>query len=117
MGIIRLAFGLGHQELRGDEAFDALFAAQPVSVILGQLQIEQPYPPLFHVWHAQDGRMLSLLDILSVATIWLGLCLLQDRSATRTGLAYWAVTVLALLTHHFAWWVLLAENVAAAPRS
>jgi 4-amino-4-deoxy-L-arabinose transferase-like glycosyltransferase len=165
-------FRLGHQELRGDEAFDALFASQPVSVILGQLQTAQPYPPLFHVglhfwldligqseimqrlpavissvllvplvyqlarltlgevtgmiaallvamnpfyiWHAQDGRMYSLLAMLSAGSIWLGLRLLRDRSTLRTGLAYLAVTTLALLTHYFAWLILVAENVAAA---
>jgi len=68
----------------------------------------------FYIWHAQNGRTYSLLAILSVASIWLGLRLLQDRSATKTGLAYWAVAMLALLTHYFACWVLLAENVAAA---
>lgn len=174
--IVGLAFGLrlfhlGHQELRGDEAFDALFAAQPVPVILGQLQLEQPYPPLFHVglhfwlglvgqseamqrlpalisgvllvplvyqvarltlgevtgliaaalvavnpfytWHSQDGRMYSLLAMLSVASLWLALRLLQGRASIRVAVAYWAVTVLALLTHYFAWSVLLSENAAA----
>jgi hypothetical protein len=174
--ILLVAFGLrlfhlGHQELRGDEAFDALFSAQPVAVILSQLQGEQPYPPLFHtglhywldllgqsevaqrlpalisgvlllpliyqlarlmliettallaaalaainpfyVWHAQDGRMYSLLAALSVASIWLALRWLQDDRNWKLGAAYWAVTILALFTHYFAWWVLLAENIAA----
>jgi hypothetical protein len=174
--IICLTFGLrifhlGHQELRGDEAFDALFSQQPVSEIVGQLQGAQPYPPLFHVglhhwldlvgqsetgqrlpalisgvllvplayqlarltlgkvtaliaallvainpfliWHAQDGRMYSLLAMLSAASLWLSLRLLRDRATLWAGLAYWAVTVLALLTHYFAWWLLLAENLAA----
>jgi hypothetical protein len=175
-------FQLGAQELRGDEAFDALFSAQEVGVIVEQLRLEQPYPPLFHaglhywldllgrteiaqrlpallagvllvpvafqlarftlgkttaliaaflvainpfyIWHAQDGRMYSLLALLSVASMWLVLLLLQkkgartgaplQRSSLVVGLGYWAVTVLALLTHYFAWWVLLAENVVAA---
>lgn len=164
-------FHLGHQELRGDEAFDALFSAQGVDAILEQLQTTQPYPPLFHValhywlgqvgqsevtqrlpavlsgvllvplayqlarltlgrttgiiaallvavnpfyiWHAQDGRMYSLLAMLSLASMWLGLLLLQRRSRLGIGFAYWAVTVMALLTHYFAVWVVLAENVAA----
>jgi mannosyltransferase len=164
-------FRLGHQELRGDEAFDALFSQQSVGEILGQLQVAQPYPPLFHVglhlwldlvgqseisqrlpalisgvllvpltyqlatltlgrvtamiaallvainpfliWHSQDGRMYSLLAMLSTASLWLGLRLLEDRATIWAGLAYWAVTVLALLTHYFAWWLLLAENFAA----
>lgn len=165
-------FRLSHQELRGDEAFDALFSVQPVSEIVGQLQTTQPYPPLFHVglhywlalagqseitqrlpalvsgvllvplvyqlasltlgqataliaallaavnpfyiWHAQDGRMYTVLAMLSAASVWLGLHLLKNRATIWTGLAYWAVTVLALLTHYFAWWLLLAENLAAA---
>ena len=149
-------FQLSHQELRGDEAFDALFSSQGVSAILDQLRTNQPYPPLFHValhywlgqvgqsevmqrlpavisgvllvplayqlarltlgrttgitaallvavnpfyiWHAQDGRMYSLLALLSMASIWLGLLLLQRRSSREIGLAYWAVTVMALYT-------------------
>jgi hypothetical protein len=71
----------------------------------------------FYIWHAQDGRMYSLLAMLSAASIWFALRLLQNRpgrfSGLRNGLAYWAITVLSLLTHYFAWWVLLAENVAA----
>jgi hypothetical protein len=67
----------------------------------------------FLIWHAQDGRMYSLLAMLSLASLWLGLRLLQDRATIWAGLAYWAVTVLALLTHYFAWWLLLAENLAA----
>jgi hypothetical protein len=67
----------------------------------------------FLIWHAQDGRMYSLMAMLSAASIWLALCLLQDRATWKTGLAYWAITLLALLTHYFAWWVLLTENVAA----
>jgi 4-amino-4-deoxy-L-arabinose transferase-like glycosyltransferase len=174
--IICLAFGLrlfrlNYQELRGDEAFDALFSAQPVSEILIQLQTHQPYPPLFHmglhfwldsvgqsetmqrlpalvagvllipliyqlaamtvgsttgllaaalaainpflIWHAQDGRMYSLLAMLATASVWLGLRLLTERATWKAGLAYWIVTALAMLTHYFAWFLLLAENLAA----
>jgi hypothetical protein len=68
----------------------------------------------FYIWHAQDGRMYSLLAMLSAASIWFGLRLLRPRTPWTTGLAYWAVTTLALLTHYFAWLVLLAENIAAA---
>jgi 4-amino-4-deoxy-L-arabinose transferase-like glycosyltransferase len=164
-------FRLQVPELRGDEAFDALFSVQAVDVILTQLQSEQPYPPLFHVglhfwlgwlgqsevvqrlpavmggvllvpvvyqlarlllsdttpliaaalvavnpfviWHSQDGRMYALFAVFSLASMWLAVRLLQSEWNGRVGVAYWAVTVLALFTHYFAWLVLLAENVAA----
>ncbi len=41
-------FRLDHFSLRGDEAFDVLFASQGLDRILAQLRISQPYPLLFH---------------------------------------------------------------------
>lgn len=45
--LLRL-FRLDHFSLRGDEAFDVLFASQGMDAILAQLRMVQPYPPLFH---------------------------------------------------------------------
>src|SRR5512138_39529 len=45
--VLRL-WQLDAQSLRGDEAFDVLFASQPPAEIIHQLQINQIYPPLFH---------------------------------------------------------------------
>jgi hypothetical protein len=45
--LLRL-FRLDHFSLRGDEAFDVLFASQGMDAILAQLRMAQPYPPLFH---------------------------------------------------------------------
>ncbi|RME45364.1 MAG: hypothetical protein D6796_10595, partial [Caldilineae bacterium] len=41
-------FRLGFYSLRGDEAFDVLFARQSLAEILAQLRHVQIYPPLFH---------------------------------------------------------------------
>jgi 4-amino-4-deoxy-L-arabinose transferase-like glycosyltransferase len=42
-------YHLGNLSLRGDEAFDVLFASQPLSELMYQFRFVQPYPPLFHV--------------------------------------------------------------------
>jgi 4-amino-4-deoxy-L-arabinose transferase-like glycosyltransferase len=42
-------YHLGNLSLRGDEAFDVLFASQPLSELLHQFRFVQPYPPLFHM--------------------------------------------------------------------
>jgi mannosyltransferase len=42
-------YRLGQPSLRGDEAFDVLFASQSLGELLHQLRFAQPYPPLFHV--------------------------------------------------------------------
>ncbi|MFQ5578758.1 MAG: hypothetical protein ACE5G8_17410 [Anaerolineae bacterium] len=60
-----LAFGLrmfrlGYFSLRGDEAFDALFAQQSLPELIYQLRYVQIYPPLFHtglhVWLPVAGQ-------------------------------------------------------------
>ncbi len=40
---------LDYPSLRGDEAFDVLFARQSLGELLYQFRFVQPYPPLFHV--------------------------------------------------------------------
>jgi 4-amino-4-deoxy-L-arabinose transferase-like glycosyltransferase len=42
-------YRLGQSSLRGDEAFDVLFASQSLGELLYQFRFVQPYPPLFHV--------------------------------------------------------------------
>jgi 4-amino-4-deoxy-L-arabinose transferase-like glycosyltransferase len=53
-------YRVGNLSLRGDEAFDVLFASQPVSELLHQFRFVQPYPPLFHLglhfWLPVAGR-------------------------------------------------------------
>lgn len=41
-------YRLDHFSLRGDEAFDVLFASQPLGELLYQFRFVQPYPPIFH---------------------------------------------------------------------
>ena len=41
-------YRLAYPSLRGDEAFDVLFASQSLGEVLYQLRFVQPYPPLFH---------------------------------------------------------------------
>lgn len=53
-------YHLGDLSLRGDEAFDVLFASQPLGELLYQFRFVQPYPPLFHMglhfWLPVAGR-------------------------------------------------------------
>ncbi len=53
LGLTLVAFGLrmlrlGFFSLRGDEAFDVVFAGQPLVDLAYQFRYVQPYPPLFH---------------------------------------------------------------------
>ena len=41
-------YRLPYSSLRGDEAFDVLFASQSLGEVFYQLRFVQPYPPLFH---------------------------------------------------------------------
>ena len=69
----------------------------------------------FYLWHAQDGRMYTMLTGLSLASTLLALQLLWERNGAgwRKWASYAIVTLLALLTHYFAFLVLAAQNVIA----
>ncbi len=48
LGFALRLYRLDHFSLRGDEAFDVLYAAQPLTEIILQDRLSQPYPPLYH---------------------------------------------------------------------
>lgn len=47
-GFLLRAYALGAKELRGDESFAAVFAAQPFSIIWQELGHSEPHPPLYY---------------------------------------------------------------------
>lgn len=79
IGVILLAFSLrtcqlGHQELRGDEAFGYFFSLQPISEIVAQtIELAEPHPVasyfVFHFWLNWAGHSEYALRFVSV---WFG---------------------------------------------
>ena len=65
----------------------------------------------YAIWHSQDARMYALSLALTLASTWLALELLRSGGRLRYGLVYVLVSWLALQTHYFAVFVLLAQNV------
>ncbi|MCS6826932.1 MAG: glycosyltransferase family 39 protein [Caldilinea sp.] len=70
----------------------------------------------YAVWHSQDGRMYSMSMALTVAAVWLGVETLQ-RQRGRWGLAYVAVAWLALHTHYYIAFALVALTLFVATRA
>lgn len=70
----------------------------------------------YAIWHAQDARMYSMSLALTIAAVWLGIETLQ-RQRVAWGLAYTAVAWLALHTHYYAVFVLLALNLFVLTRA
>jgi len=70
----------------------------------------------YAIWHSQDARMYSMSMALTVAAVWLGVETLQ-RQRMRWGMAYVGVAWLALHTHYYAAFVLVALNVFVATRA
>ena len=68
------------------------------------------------IWHAQDARMYSMSLTLTTAAVWLGVETLQ-RQRVRWGLAYVAAAWLALHTHYYAVFVLVALNFFVLTRA
>ncbi len=181
LAIVLLAFGLrvaglGHQELRGDEAFGYFFAQRDYAEIIdASIELQEPHPVAsyfvqrawlgvagdsefalrfpsawfgvlavalllrlamrlgfrrgpallamallaispYAIWHAQDARMYSMSLALTTAAVWLGIETLQ-RQRMAWGLTYTAVAWLALHTHYYAVFVLLALNLFVLTRA
>jgi len=80
----------------------------------------------YAIWHSQDARMYSMSLALTTASTWLMLLWLQRQRRNLVfvyeALAYVVLTLLALHTHYFAVFVLVAQNlfmllrVVGAPR-
>ena len=64
----------------------------------------------YAIWHSQDARMYSLSLALTVASTWLAIEV-SSRRRWRFLLAYVLVTWLALQTHYFAVFVVVAQNL------
>ena len=65
----------------------------------------------FYLWYAQEARMYTWLVVLSLASVYLFLPLLEDNPRRRDYAVYIAVT-LALLYTHYAGFLLLAFEAA-----
>ena len=83
----------------------------PVSLLGMALLALSPYA----VWHSQDARMYSMSLALTLASTWLALEWLSRRR-WPWGLAYVAAGWLALHTHYFGGFVLLAQSLFVALR-
>ncbi|MFD1515780.1 glycosyltransferase family 39 protein [Halomarina rubra] len=70
----------------------------------------------FHVYHAQEVRMYSLVAFLSATSLWLFVRLFDDRATHRTTIAYALSTVALVFTHPFAALVVLAEGLYVVVR-
>jgi hypothetical protein len=68
------------------------------------------------IWHAQDARMYSMSLALTTAVVWLGVETMQ-RQRAAWGMAYAGVAWLALHTHYYAAFVLVALNFFVVTRA
>ena len=83
----------------------------PVSLLSMALLASSPYA----VWHSQDARMYSMSLALTLVSTWLALEWFLRRR-WLWGLAYVAAGWLALHTHYFGGFVLLAQSLFVAMR-
>lgn len=104
-------FGVLAVALTGRLARRLGFRCRPTLLAAGLLAIS-PYT----IWHSQDARMYSMSLALTTAAVWLGVETLQ-RQRAKWGLAYAAVAWLALHTHYYAAFVLVALNLFVLTRA
>lgn len=74
----------------------------------------------YAIWHSQDARMYSLSLALTLASTWLAVGWIERRRAQGApawAVAYLAVSWLALHTHYFNTFVLLAQSLFVLTRS
>ena len=64
----------------------------------------------YAVWHSQDARMYTVSLALTIASTWLAMEALQRRRFANW-FAYVVVTWLALNTHYFSAFIILAQNL------
>jgi hypothetical protein len=69
----------------------------------------------YAVWHSQDARMYSMSLALTTASTWLMIGWLQ-RQRRSWAIAYTVVSWLALHTHYFSVFVLVAQNLFVVTR-
>ncbi len=80
------------------------------SALAALLLAASPYA----VWHSQDARMYTMSLALTLAGAWLALAAVGS-GRWRDWAAYIAVSWLALQTHYFAAFVILAQNLFIVP--
>jgi 4-amino-4-deoxy-L-arabinose transferase-like glycosyltransferase len=113
-------YRLDYLSLRGDEAFDVLYAAQPLSEIIYQDRFNQIYPPLYHTslhyWLLIAGRgefALRWITAVVPGTLLIPLTYALARqlfSQARPGDAApgrrigWLAGLLAALNPYLLWW-------------
>lgn len=64
----------------------------------------------YAIWHSQDARMYSMSLALTTASTWLMLAWLQ-RQRRVWAIAYMVISWIALHTHYFSGFVLVAQNL------
>ncbi len=69
----------------------------------------------YTIWHSQDARMYSMSLALTTASTWLMIGWLQ-RQRRSWAIAYTVVSWLALHTHYFSVFVLVAQNLFVVTR-
>jgi mannosyltransferase len=113
-------YRLDYLSLRGDEAFDVLYAAQPLSEIIYQDRFNQIYPPLYHAglhyWLLIAGRgefALRWITAVMPGTLLIPLTYALGRqlfsqarpgevgSSRRIG---WLAGLLAAVNPYLLWW-------------
>lgn len=80
----------------------------PVSAVLCATVFLAVSP--YAIWHSQDARMYSMSLAMTTASTWLMVLWLQ-RQRSNLAVAYVVITLLALHTHYFAVFVLVAQNL------
>jgi hypothetical protein len=90
----------------------SLALISPVPELAAALLALSPYA----IWHSQDARMYSMSLALSLGSTWLAVAWLQRRRWPWT-VGYLAITWLALHTHYYAAFVVLAQSLFVASRS
>ncbi len=98
---VALLYALGRQLLRPGTA---LFATLLLAL--------SPYA----IWHSQDARMYSMSLALTTASTWLMVLWLQ-RQRRWLAVGYLITSLLALHTHYFAVFVLVAQNLFVLGRT
>lgn len=176
LGFLARVYGLGEQELRGDEAFGYFFSLRPYAEIIdASIELREPHPVASYyvqkswlavagdnefalrfpsawfsllavallyrlarrlefprhagllagalmainpyvIWHSQDARMYSMSLALSLAAVLFAVEALQRQRATW-GLAYVVTAWLALHTHYYGAFVLVALNLFVFSRA
>ena len=109
-------YHLDYFSLRGDEAFDVLYAAQPLAEIILQDRLNQPYPPFYHTalhyWLLLAGRgEFALRWIMGVVPGTLVVPLtgalahrLFGRATAWSHHLPWLTALLAAINPYLLWW-------------